>query len=467
MASVAVIGGAGYVGVAYSALLADLGHDVDSVDTDPVRIGLLCQGTAPNHEPGLQTVLERVLGAGRLRFTTDHARAVSGAEFVFICVGTPSTPSGAADTSAIAESARTIARFASGHTIVVNKSTMPVGSASFVADILAEHATKDATFSVVSNPEFLREGSAIQDIYHPDRIVLGADDADAAAAVGRLYQALDAPMVITHPRSAEMIKYASNAFLANKISFINEVATICEKLGADVTAVVHGMSLDARINPHFLRPGIGFGGSCFPKDVRALATMARENGCDPTLLDAVLEINQKMRARAIDKICSRLGTLDGKTIGVLGLAFKPDTDDTREAPAIALIGELLQAGATVRATDPVATRHVAQKFPDVFLARDAYGAAMGADAIVLVTEWNAYRTLDLDRIANAMRGRLVVDGRNAFDPAAIAAAGLIYEGIGRGAGAGLPTTSTTSVHMSPVIARSEATRVININQGAD
>lgn len=445
MAAIAVTGGAGYVGVAYSVLLADLGHQVTSLDIDPGRVGLLSQGIAPNHEPGLQPLLQRVLASGRLTFTTDYVQAMSGAEFVFICVGTPSTATGAADTSAISETTKMIARHAHGHTIVVNKSTMPVGSVAFVSDILAEHAAPGATFAVVSNPEFLREGSAIDDIYHPDRIVLGSDDMEAAAAVGHLYQALAAPLLFTHPRSAEMIKYASNAFLANKISFINEVATICEHLGADVNAVVQGMGLDPRINPHFLRPGIGFGGSCFPKDVRALAKMARDNGCDPALLTAVLDINEAMRSRVLAKMQNHLGTLDGKTIGVLGLAFKPETDDIREAPAVALIRDLLAAGATVRATDPVARRHVEAILPEVRLTHDAYGAAMGADALVLVTEWDTFRSLDLDRLANAMRGTLVIDGRNVLDPQAIASAGLVYEGIGRTAAPAVRTTTTTII----------------------
>ncbi|HVL23776.1 MAG TPA: UDP-glucose/GDP-mannose dehydrogenase family protein [Thermomicrobiales bacterium] len=446
MSSIAVVGGAGYVGLAYSVLLADLGHHVVSIDTDPVRIGQLCQGIVPNHEPGLHALLHRTLASGRLRFSHEYASTIPDADFVFICVGTPSTASGAADTSAVTEAAQLIAQHAHGHTIVVNKSTMPVGSATYVADILAEHASPPATFDVVSNPEFLREGSAMNDIYHPDRIVLGSDDMDAAAAVGELYQSLGAPVLVTQARTAEMIKYASNAFLANKISFINEVATICEHLGADVSVVVHGMGLDSRISPHFLRPGIGFGGSCFPKDVRALAKMARDNGCDPALLTSVLSINDKMRARVIARIDAHLGGLAGKTLGILGLAFKPDTDDIREAPAIALIQALLAAGATVRATDPVAGRRAAAAVPEIQIARDAYGAATGADAVVLVTEWAEYRSLNMDRLANAMRGTLVVDGRNALDPATVTAAGLTYAGIGRSA-----TPAVTTIQMPPVV----------------
>lgn len=463
MATISIIGGAGYVGLAYSALLADLGHTVVSIDRDPFRIASLQQGNAPNHEPGLQPILDRVVQAGRLTFTTDGADAIRDSTFVFICVGTPGTPGGAADTTAIVEAARTIARHGSGHTIVVNKSTMPVGSVAFVADILSEHAAGDATFSVVSNPEFLREGSAISDIYHPDRIVLGSDDPVAAAAVGELYAPLQAPQLFTHPRSAEMIKYASNAFLASKISFINEIATICEHLGADITAVVTGMGLDERIAPHFLRPGIGFGGSCFPKDVRALARLAQDHGCDPTLLTTALKINESMLERVMAKIRAAIGPLSGARIGVLGLAFKPDTDDIRESPAITLIHRLRDAGANVRATDPVARRNATPLLPQVHLAPDAYGAAMGADAVVLATDWDEYKILDMDRLANAMHGTFFLDGRNAVNPDAVTRAGLVYEGIGR---SDTTTPSTIRTMVIPLVSdghRTEPNPFLNHN----
>lgn len=442
MSTIAVAGGAGYVGVSYSVLLADLGHQVTGLDKDPSRIALLNEGIPPFHEPGLQPLLQRTLETGKLSFTTDYSRAIPDADIVFICVGTPSTPSGAADVSAITDAAQSIARFATGHTIVANKSTLPVGSVAFVADILAEHAADGATFDVVSNPEFLREGSAIHDIYHPDRIVIGAENPTAGTAVADLFRSLNAHVLFTGPRSAEMIKYASNAFLANKISFINEVATICEHLDADVNAVVQGMGLDSRIGPQFLHPGIGFGGSCFPKDVRALAKMAQDNGCHPALLNTVLEINRAMRMHVMKKLMLRLGSFHGKTIAILGLAFKPHTDDIREAPAIALIGDLLDAGAKVRATDPVAIRNAAGIYPDVVYTLDAYGAAMGADAVVLATEWDAYRLIDPDRLANAMRGNLVIDGRNVLKAHEITASGLVYEGIGRTSSAATIATAT-------------------------
>lgn len=450
MATIAVAGGAGYVGVSYSVLLADLGHQVTGLDRDINRVALLNQGQAPFHEPGLQPLLEKGLASGRLTFSTDYSSSVPDADFVLICVGTPSTPSGAADTSAIMETAQMIARHATGHTIVVNKSTMPVGSVTYVADILAEHARPGVTFDVVSNPEFLREGSAIHDIYHPDRIVLGGESDSAKRAVAALYDRLEAPVLFTTPRAAEMIKYASNAFLATKISFINEVATICESLGADVNAVVQGMGLDARIGPQFLQPGIGFGGSCFPKDVSALAQMAQDHGCHPALLRTVLEINRAMRTSVIRKVESHLGSLNGATIGILGLSFKPNTDDIREAPAIDLIKQLRAAGARVRATDPVAMRNVAAIHPDITYAKDAYGAAMGADAVILVTEWEQYRMLDPNRLANAMRGNLVVDGRNVLCSQDITDAGLVYQGIGRGTATEMSTpTSLIQIHIQP------------------
>lgn len=459
LATIAVAGGAGYVGVSYSVLLADLGHQVTGLDREINRVALLNQGQAPFHEPGLQPLLEKGLATGRLTFTTDYASSVPDADFVLICVGTPSTPSGAADTSAIMETAQMIAQHATGHTIVVNKSTMPVGSVTYVADILAEHARPGVSFDVVSNPEFLREGSAIHDIYHPDRIVLGADSLTAANAVAALYERLESPVLFTTPRAAEMIKYASNAFLATKISFINEVATICESLGADVNAVVQGMGLDSRIGPQFLHPGIGFGGSCFPKDVRALAQMAQDHGCHPALLRTVLEINHAMRASVLRKVESHLGTLEGATIGILGLSFKPNTDDIREAPAVALIEQLLASGARVRATDPVAMRNVAAIHPDITYAKDAYGAALGADAVVLVTEWDHYRMIDPYRLANAMRGDLIVDGRNVLCPQDFTEADLVYEGIGRGTATEMSTpTSLVQIHVHPAPSPNGAAR---------
>lgn len=433
MERIAVIG-AGYVGLAYSAALAELGHDVVGLDVDPVKVREISNGCSPIFEPDLEDLLRRGLESGRLRFTTDPILALPQADFVFVCVGTPSDPMGRAEMGFVTAAACTIAQYGRGHTIVVNKSTMPIGSVHAVADILTRHAAPGASFSVVSNPEFLREGSAVRDIFQPDRIVLGAEEFVAAERVAALYARLEAPVLITDPRSAEMIKYASNAFLATKISFINEVAMICERLGADVTMVARGMGMDERIGPRFLQAGPGFGGSCFPKDVRALAAMAQDAGLATDMLSAVATINVAARTQVISKLMADLGCVEGRTIGVLGLAFKPDTDDIRESPALDVIRQLLAAGARVRATDPAAMRHVSTLLPDVELADDPYDAATGADAVVLMTEWDAYQTLDLDHLANAMRGRLLVDARNALNPGAAVEAGLSYEGFGRAAG---------------------------------
>lgn len=431
MASIAVIGGAGYVGLTYAAALADLGHDVVAVDVDHDKVRLLSDGRAPIYEPGLEPMLRRGLATGRLRFSPNYEDAVPTAEFVFICVGTPPDAAGRSDMGFVKAAARAVASHARGHTIIVNKSTMPVGSVQTVANILAEHAAVGASFAVVANPEFLREGSAIRDVFQPSRIVLGAEDRAAAARVAELYAPLGAPVVITDPRSAEMIKYASNAFLATKISFINDIAAMCDRLGADVTEVARGMGLDDRIGARFLGAGAGFGGSCFPKDVSALRAMAAEIGLETTILDAVLAINEAARHRISERVAACLGGLDGTTVAVLGLSFKPDTDDVREAPALAVIAELHAAGARVRATDPVAIAAAAAVAPAPLFFDDPYAAATGADAVVLMTEWAEYRNLDLDHLANAMRGSLVVDGRNALDPAAVVRAGLTYVGVGR------------------------------------
>ena len=463
MAGIAIIGGAGYVGLTYAAAFAELGHDVVGLDVDAAKVEALRGGRSPIFEPGLDELLARGLASGRLRFTTDYAEAVPGADFAFVCVGTPSDAHGRADMQYVAAAARSIGAQGRGHTVVVNKSTLPVGSARFVAGILAEHAAPGATFAVVSNPEFLREGAAIRDIFHPDRVVLGSDDPIAADRVAALYEPLGAPVVVTDPRSAEMIKYASNAFLAAKISFANEVALICERLGADVTVVTRGMGLDERIGPRFLQAGAGFGGSCFPKDVRALASMARDADLDPSMLNAVLGINTGMRAHLVDRLEARLGGLAGKRVAILGLAFKPDTDDTREAPALDVIRRLQAAGAWVRATDPAAMPHVARELPGVELATDAYEAATGADAVVLMTEWAEYRALDLSRLANAMRGGLLVDARNALEPAAVAEVGLVYQGVGRADSA----PAAAQLVVVPAAASSPAPVAAAISMAAD
>ena len=437
MASLAIVGGAGYVGLTYAAAFAARDHDVLSLDIDAAKISALSTGQSPIFEPGLDDLLAAGVESGKLRFTTDYAEAIPAADFVFICVGTPSDANGRAEMSFVLAAARNIAQHAQGHTIVVNKSTLPVGSVQRVVDVLAEHGRPGTSFDVVSNPEFLREGAALQDVFRPDRIILGADDPAAARRVAGLYASWDAPVIVTDPRSAEMIKYASNAFLATKISFINEVAQICERVGADVSAVSFGMGLDERIGPRFLQAGAGFGGSCFPKDVRALTTMARDTGIDTTMLNAVLAINAAARRHVLDAVLDRLerqSQLNGwrePRVAVLGLAFKPDTDDIRESPALDIIAGLQAAGVTVRASDPVVRQDASTSLSQVEVFDDAYAAAAGADAVVLMTEWTSYLSLDFDHLANAMRGRFLFDARNALDPALVMAAGLDYLGVGR------------------------------------
>ncbi len=433
MARICIVGGSGYVGLSYAVALAELGHDVVGLDVAADRVAALNAGESPLHEPGLAELLEGNLAAGRLRFTTEYATAIPGATFVFLCVGTPSLSNGEADMRQVRAAAAAIGvHLPSGsRTILVNKSTMPIGSADLVTQIVAEHAAPGADFHVVSNPEFLREGCAIDDIFHPDRIVLGAEDRDAAADVAALYAPLDAQTLITDRRSAEMIKYAANAFLATKISFINEVAMICERLGADVTTVAEGMGLDPRIGSRFLQAGLGFGGSCFPKDVGALTHMADASGLHPGLLRAVLEINADARHRFVTRAERLVGGFDGRTVAVWGLAFKQDTDDLRESPALDIIAMLRERGAAVRAHDPVAMEKAQSILTDVTLCSDPYEAATGADAVLLVTPWRQYSGIDLARVASVMTGTVLLDGRNLLDDDAAVAAGLHYEGIGR------------------------------------
>jgi UDPglucose 6-dehydrogenase len=354
------------------------------------------------------------------------------ADLIFITVGTPMGADGAADLSQVKSAARSIGQHLHRRAIIIDKSTVPVGTGDMVSSIIAEHASPDAQFAVVSNPEFLREGSAVTDFFKPDRIVLGSFDREAAAEVGELHSPLGAQVIITDLRTAEMIKYASNAFLATRISFINEIAQICEKLGADVKEVARGMGADKRIGPHFLDAGIGYGGSCFPKDVLALHHMAATSGCHPQLLQAVMEINQSARDRFVGKVQTLLGEFSGKTVGVLGLSFKPNTDDMREAPSVDIIKALLAGGARVKAYDPVAMDHAADMLPEVTFCRTAYDVAKESDALLLVTEWNEFKQLNWEKIRGFMRQPIVVDGRNLYDPAEMAAKGIIYWGVGRG-----------------------------------
>lgn len=431
MTKIAVIG-TGYVGLCTAVTFAHLGNEVIGLDIDAAKIARLQAGACPIFEPGLDMLLAEQTETGRLAFTTQYGAAIPDADFVFICVNTPPGPDGSADMRFVRAAAAAIgASLTPGHrTIIVDKSTMPVGSGEMVEEIVRAHAHAAARFAVVSNPEFLREGAAVHDMLHPDRIVLGSGDCTAVEAVAALYDAFDAPLVRTDLRTAEMIKYASNAFLATRISFMNEIAQICESAGADVRGVAAGMGLDKRIGPHFLNAGIGFGGSCFPKDVMALAHMAEAGGCAPQLLHATLEINRTARQRFVRKLEQAVGTLDGATIAVWGLAFKPETDDLREAPAIEIIQALLERGARVRAYDPEAMEGARALLPGVTYCADPYAAARGADAIALITEWSVFKTIDLTRVRQLLRHPIIVDGRNVYDPAAMATLGFRYSGIG-------------------------------------
>ncbi len=431
MRTICVIG-VGYVGLTTGTCFADLGHEVICVDVDESKIKKLLKGGMPIYEPGLEEMVRRNAQAGRLHFTTDYREGLAQAEFAFIAVGTPQGSGGEADLKYVRTAARRIATAMTQSLIIVNKSTVPIGTGDWVADIIRRHQPEPIEFSVVSNPEFLREGSAINDFMFPDRIVLGSLDPDAAGRVAQLYLSLRAPIMITDLRTAEMIKYASNAFLATRISFINEIASMCEALGADVKEVAVGMGYDRRIGPDFLDAGIGYGGSCFPKDVQALAHMAAVHGCHPQLLRAVMDINHDQRRQVIHKLRELLGTLDEKEIGVLGLAFKPNTDDMREAPSVEIIHLLQSEGARVRAYDPVAMVNAPLYLQDVTVCQDAYQVADGADAVVIVTEWNEFKHISLPRLKELMRKPVIVDGRNIYDPERMKTLGFVYRGMGRG-----------------------------------
>jgi UDPglucose 6-dehydrogenase len=429
--SIAVVG-LGYVGLVTGACFADLGNRVLGLDIDEERVVKLQRGEMPIYEPGLEELVTRNVAAGRLRFTVAPAEAIGGADFVIIAVGTPEGVDGEADLKHVQAAAETIARTMTAPLIVVNKSTVPVGTGDWVADIIRAHQPEPVPFWVVSCPEFLREGSAILDFMNPARTVLGSLDSEAAEKVAQLHLPLRAPIVITDLRTAEMIKYASNAFLATKISFINEIANICEALGADVKEVATGMGYDPRIGGGFLEAGLGYGGSCFPKDVKALAFMAADKGRHPQLLQAVMDINTDSRRRILEHARELLGTLRGRTIGLLGLTFKPNTDDLREAPSLEIARWLLAEGASVGAYDPAGMPRAAALMPDVHMAGDAYSLAEGCDALIVCTEWNEFKNLDLDRVRDSMRQPVVIDGRNIYDPAMMAQMGFRYRGVGRG-----------------------------------
>lgn len=425
--------GVGYVGLVTGACFADLGNQVICLDIAEERIEKLKRGEMPIYEPGLTEIVARNVAAGRLAFTTQYSDAVPDAYFIFIAVNTPPSTDGEADLQYVRAAAESISQVLTNYAIIVNKSTVPVGTGDTVAEILQARGKKIGTdFDVVSNPEFLAEGSAVPDFMQPDRVVLGGTNREAAEKVAQLYLPLRCAIMTTDLRTAEMIKYASNAFLATRVSFINEIATICEKVGADVKEVAAGMGMDRRIGPAFLNAGIGYGGSCFPKDVKALTWMAETNGCHPQLLRSVMEINRDMRRQVLAKLRELIGGVRGKTIGLLGLAFKPNTDDVREAASVEIIRLLQNEGAQIRAYDPVAIESARRTLKDVTFCSDAYSTAAGTDALVLVTEWNEFKQLDMARIAASMKQKNLVDGRNIYEPAQMRDLGFEYRGVGRG-----------------------------------
>jgi UDPglucose 6-dehydrogenase len=424
--------GTGYVGLVTGAVFADLGNDVVCVDNVPEKISELRAGRMPIYEPGLEEMVARNVADGRLAFTTDLSEAVRRAVIVFITVGTPPGAQGQTDLTAVGEVATAIGRAMERYTVVVNKSTVPVGTGDFVRDVIARNQKKPVPFDVVSNPEFLREGSAIEDTLRPDRIVIGAPTQQVAMSLLELYAPLERPMIITDVPSAEMIKYASNAFLSTKISFINAIANICELAGADVTQVMKGMGLDARIGAAFLSAGLGYGGSCFPKDTDSLVHTAASLGYDFPLLRAVVEINKERATHFVAMMEKPLNPMEGRVIAVLGLAFKPNTDDMREAKSVEVIHDLLQRGAIVRAYDPVAIDNARSILPArVVYCDSSYAAATGADAVALVTEWNEFKFLNLERLRSVMRRPLIFDGRNLWEPERMRRLGFEYHSIGR------------------------------------
>jgi UDPglucose 6-dehydrogenase len=426
--------GTGYVGLVTGACLADFGMNVICVDKDAAKIGALQRGEIPIYEPGLDAIVARNERAGRLRFTTDLKTAIEDSLAVFIAVGTPPTELGAPDLTFVRQVAEAIAEHMNGYKVVVTKSTVPTGTGRMIEQIIRGKNGRHE-FSIVSNPEFLREGSAVADFLRPDRIVIGANDARAIEVLKEIYGPLyliETPFLITDVASAELIKYASNGFLAVKISFINEIARLCELMGADVHDVAKGMGLDRRIGGKFLHPGPGFGGSCFPKDTAAAADLARQHGYTFQIIEATIRVNQETKARMIEKIAATAGPLSGRVAAVLGLSFKPETDDIRESPALTVVEGLKRAGASVRAFDPAAMENARALHSDVHYARDAYDCAEGADFVVLATEWNEFRALDLERLGRLLRKRTMIDLRNVYDPSEMKAAGWTYEGVGRG-----------------------------------
>jgi UDPglucose 6-dehydrogenase len=430
---IAVIG-TGYVGLVTGACFAEFGVDVTCVDIDANKIARLIEGEMPIYEPGLEQLVIKNMQSGRLRFTTDLKQAVEQALVIFLAVGTPPKDDGSPDLSFVETAARSVAEFMNGYKVIVTKSTVPIGTGEHLRKLIRENLKTRLNFGIVSNPEFLREGAAINDFMRPDRVVIGSRDEEAVAIMRDLYRPLyliEAPFVITSLEAAELAKYAANAFLATKISFINEIANLCESIGCDVHDVARAIGMDKRIGSKFLHPGPGFGGSCFPKDTRALASVAREFKRDSIIVDAVIEVNRRQREAMVPKIEKLVGELPGKTIAVLGLAFKPETDDMREAPAIDIVNALIASGANVRAYDPVAMEEAGKVLPQIQYAADEYEAVAGADALVFITEWNQFRALDMARIRDLMRSPKIADLRNIYDPTDMRELGFEYVGVGR------------------------------------
>ncbi len=434
---IAVVG-TGYVGLVSGAGMADFGMNVICIDKDVEKIRKLQEGEIPFYEPGLKELVQKNVAAGRLSFGTDLAEAVRRALVVFICVGTPPAPDGSADLSYIREVALSLAEVIDDYKVIVTKSTVPVGTNRWIKKLIDENKKNNVAIDIISNPEFLREGCAIEDFMRPDRVVIGGESAYAIAIIKDIYRPLylaETPFVITDLETAEMIKYASNSFLATKISFINEVANLCERVGADVVTVAKAMGLDPRIGARFLNPGPGFGGSCFPKDVQALCYLGRKNGYRLRILEAVLQVNQEQRqvtVAKVERMCG--GELKGRVIGVLGLAFKPNTSDVRESPALDIVEALVEKGAQVKAFDPVAEEEFQRAKPDlpVVYVKNAYEAAQGAHCLLILTEWNEFRYLDLEKIKVLMQEPCLVDTRNIYEPERIRQIGFRYEGMGRG-----------------------------------
>ena len=423
--------GTGYVGLVTGACLADLGHTVLCVDRDSEKIEALSAGRVPIYEEGLEALVRKNLESGDLRFTTDVQETVSKSKFVFITVDTPPDEVGRADMTHVEQVARSIAGSIDDYKVIINKSTVPIGSTKMVQRIIEESMEEHCEYDVVSNPEFLREGSAVSDFLNPSRIVIGSDSQKAVILLTELYRGLDAPLLVTDPVSAEMIKYASNAFLATKVTYINAIANLCEAVGADVREVAIGMGYDERIGFEFLKPGPGFGGSCFPKDCRALLAISRDHGYDFDLLDGVLEVNREQHERMVTKVDRMAGGLKGKKVGVLGLAFKANTDDVRESPAVKVTRMLLERGAQVTAFDPRAMDNARRELSGAGFAESAYEVARGADILVLLTEWDEFKWLDYERVLELMARPLIVDARNCLDPGVLRKLGFTYEGIGR------------------------------------